>query len=216
MGRSALFCVLGVVIGLAGCDTVENVGQKVSASFADLRQALFSSPEQVSTPRPAQTAQSSDVVVSRPVPDQKDFVRVSGHVRPEAVVDGDTIRLAGKRIRLHGIDAPESTQECIEEGAVIPCGTMARYAVIGFVTGATVTCTRLDVDRYGRDVSTCDADGFDLSAGLVAAGLAVAYRQYSLTYVGAEEEAKRNKRGMWRGSFDMPWDWRAKRRGGGS
>ena len=72
-------------------------------------------------------------------------------------------------------------------------------------------CDREDVDRYGRDVSRCYADGYDLSAGMVRAGLAVAYRQYSLSYVSEEENAKRLKHGMWKGTFVMPWDWRSQR-----
>ena len=133
----------------------------------------------------------------------------SGLVLPQSVIDGDTIVLDGKRIRLFGIDAPEKSQPCQVQEAVVACGIIARNALIGFVSGTSVRCLREDVDRYGRDVSRCYAEGYDLSKGMVRAGLAVAYRQYSLSYVSEEENAKRLKHGMWKGTFVMPWDWRS-------
>ena len=46
------------------------------------------------------------------------------------------------------------------------------------------------------------------AAALVEAGLAVAYRQYSMKYVPQEEAAYTSRRGMWQGQFMMPWDYR--------
>ncbi len=43
---------------------------------------------------------------------------VAGPVR---VIDGDTIEVAGARIRLHGIDAPESGQRCRRQGVAWLC-----------------------------------------------------------------------------------------------
>jgi hypothetical protein len=42
-----------------------------------------------------------------------------------------------------------------------------------------------------------------------SAGWALAYRRYSMDYVAAEDEARKAKRGMWRGTFVKPWEWRA-------
>ena len=44
---------------------------------------------------------------------------------------------------------------------------------------------------------------------MVLAGWALAYRQYSTDYVDAEAEARKARRGLWRGTFAKPWEWRA-------
>ena len=72
----------------------------------------------------------------------------------------------------------------------------------------TVTCDERDVDRYDRVVSQCFVGDVDVNEWLVAQGLALAYRRYSLAYVAAEDEARDAGRGMWAGTFELPWEWR--------
>jgi endonuclease YncB( thermonuclease family) len=130
-------------------------------------------------------------------------------VGPAYVVDGDTIKIQGVRIRFYGIDAPESSQQCSDAtGAEYSCGQDATAALDNMVRGQTVVCDQRDTDKYGRAVAICTANGTDLNAALVEAGLAVAYRHFSLIYVGNEESAKQAHRGLWAGSFEMPWDYR--------
>jgi len=50
----------------------------------------------------------------------------------------------------------------------------------------------------------------NLNAEIVRQGWAVAYRRYSEDYVEAENEARMNKRGMWAGEFEMPWELKLK------
>ncbi len=189
---------LALTVALTGCQTID-----------DVRNELFPSSSDANTK--VEEQQNNTLAVVAPQIANTENTTASGLVLPQSVIDGDTIVLEGKRIRLFGIDAPEKSQPCQVQEAAVACGIIARNALIGFVVGATVRCDREDVDRYGRDVSRCYADGYDLSAGMVRAGLAVAYRQYSLSYVSEEENAKRLKYGMWKGSFVMPWDWRSQR-----
>ena len=127
------------------------------------------------------------------------------------VIDGDTIEIHGARIRFHGIDAPESRQECIRaDGKSWRCGQQAAFALSDRIGRATVRCEPRDRDRYGRVVAVCFKGTEDLNRWMVATGWVVAYRKYSLEYVADEERAKRAKLGIWSGSFEMPWDWRAR------
>ena len=58
---------------------------------------------------------------------------------PARIIDGDTIDIAGERIRLHGIDAPEAAQTCVADGVTWPCGQSATAALVEFIGGAAVT-----------------------------------------------------------------------------
>ena len=194
-----------MLMALAACETVDSVTNTVVSTAKAMQGKLFSSSSASAAPAP----KSLDTPHPSPAPVViVETTSLTGTVSPEAVIDGDTIRLQGKRVRLYGIDAPELSQPCQLKGADVACGSIAKNALIGFALGTKVRCEREDVDRYGRDVSRCYADGYDLSAGLVRAGLAVAYRKYSKSYVADEDYAKSLKRGMWKGSFVMPWDWR--------
>ena len=138
---------------------------------------------------------------------------VTGHAR---VVDGDTLEVGGERIRLHGVDAPESRQSCLAGGRRWPCGERATRALAGRIGGGTVSCKERDRDRYGRIVAVCRHGGQDVNAWMVSQGLALAYRRYSNDYVGEEASARDARLGMWRGDFVPPWDWRRGERLAGS
>lgn len=127
------------------------------------------------------------------------------------VIDGDTLEVAGAKVRLFGIDAPERDQSCQWPNKVIPCGQLAAAALTDLVTGAAVTCRTREKDRYGRWVAVCYADGFDIGRNMVHTGWALAYRRYSMDYLDTEDQAREAKRGMWRGKFTAPWEWRRKK-----
>jgi endonuclease YncB( thermonuclease family) len=68
-----------------------------------------------------------------------------------SVIDADTIEIHGQRIRLHGIDAPEGGQTCLDAaGRNWRCGQRAALALQDLIGRRTVTCDERDVDRYGR------------------------------------------------------------------
>lgn len=128
-----------------------------------------------------------------------------------SVIDGDTLEISGVRIRLHGIDAPESRQQCVRlDGEFWRCGQQAALALSDRIGRTVIRCQPRDRDRYGRIIAVCFKDTEDLDRWMVARGWAVAFRKYSLDYVGDEQSAKRGKLGIWSGSFEMPWDWRAR------
>lgn len=130
-----------------------------------------------------------------------------------SVIDGDTIEIHGARIRLNGIDAPESGQLCRDSGGKPwRCGQQAALALSDRIDRRTVSCQQVDTDRYGRVVADCFVGRNNLNRWMVRQGWAVAYRQYATEYIEAEDSAREDRRGVWQGQFDMPWDWRAQRR----
>jgi endonuclease YncB( thermonuclease family) len=127
-----------------------------------------------------------------------------------SVIDGDTIEIHGQRIRLFGIDAPESSQLCVRPtGERWRCGQQASFALADRIGRAAVTCQPRDLDRYNRVVAVCFRGNEDLNRWMVSNGWAVAFRRYSLDYVASETSARRSQINIWSGEFDMPWNWRA-------
>lgn len=124
------------------------------------------------------------------------------------VVDGDTIEIHAQRIRLFGIDAPESSQTCLRGGRPERCGQIAANALADEIGRQTVTCKQRDTDRYGRIVAVCYAGGVDLNGWMVEHGQAIAYRHYSRDYVPAEDRARAARRGIWSTEFQDPADYR--------
>lgn len=123
------------------------------------------------------------------------------------VADGDTLEVMrdGKavRVRLAGIDAPESGQ---------PWSRRARSRLAELVLRRDVAVSVRDGDRYGRDVvDVTTADGRRVNDILVAEGLAWFYRAYSddRELERLETEAKSARRGVWSdGNPTPPWVWR--------
>jgi hypothetical protein len=73
-----------------------------------------------------------------------------------SVIDGDTLEIRGERIRLFGIDAPESGQTCLDaKGRSYRCGQKAALVLDARIGEGVVTCERKDSDRYGRVVALC-------------------------------------------------------------
>ncbi|WP_206438774.1 thermonuclease family protein [Mesorhizobium sp. M7D.F.Ca.US.005.01.1.1] len=130
-----------------------------------------------------------------------------------SVIDGDTIEIHGQRIRFSGIDAPETAQQCDDaKGFRYQCGAKAAAALDGFLAASRpVTCDFVDWDRYGRFVGDCRrADGTSVAAWMVEHGQALDWPRYSHgAYAEQHAKAEAAKVGLWAGTFQAPWEWRA-------
>lgn len=129
------------------------------------------------------------------------------------VIDGDTVTLldASKiqhKIRLAGIDAPESKQ---------PYGQKSKEALSALVAGQQVEVDWHKRDRYGRVVGKIIAGVRDVNLAQVRAGMAWWYRKYAneqspvdqRLYKDAEAKAKQASVGLWSGKNPIPpWEWR--------
>ncbi|WP_415921118.1 thermonuclease family protein [Tateyamaria sp. SN6-1] len=116
---------------------------------------------------------------------------------PVIVIDADTIDVAGTRVRLHAIDAPELDQTCeTEHGAGFECGAWVTAQVRARFEGRVATCMPLDTDRYGRVVAKCDVGGTDMGQEIVSQGWAFAYRRYGMDYDLDEKAAFVADRGL--------------------
>ena len=125
------------------------------------------------------------------------------------VVDGNTIWIGNTKIRLHGIDAPETRQKCYSKDRTeYSCGKASTDALRILVGHGLVRCEGDTYDRYKRLIATCYNSSVNLNAELVRQGWALAYKRYSRDYISAEKEAQEAKRGIWAGEFLMPWEWR--------
>jgi endonuclease YncB( thermonuclease family) len=92
------------------------------------------------------------------------------------------------------------------------CGQESAFALADFIGRSVICCEPHGHDRYQRVIAICFKGEINLNAWMVAQGWAVAFRKYGLDYVSQEEEAYLNRRGIWAGTFDMPWDWRAQQK----
>ncbi|MGY4573714.1 thermonuclease family protein [Bradyrhizobium sp. USDA 3256] len=128
-----------------------------------------------------------------------------------SVIDGDTLEIHGTRIRLWGVDAPESSQLCRGDDSLqYRCGAQAANELDAFIARRTVNCVPVGLDQYGRTVATCSVGGADLGEWLVLHGLALDWPQYSKGRYGvAQHNAERAGRGIWKGSYVEPWLYRS-------
>ena len=135
------------------------------------------------------------------------------------VIDGDTIRINKDKIRLFGIDAPEKKQQCKKPFLTISvltfnkdyqCGEMSTNKLKMKINKKFVMCKSDNKDRYDRFIAECFIDKNNINRWMVSNGYAVAYRKYSKKFVSQENLAKKEKLGLWAGTFEMPWVWRKK------
>ena len=126
------------------------------------------------------------------------------------VVDGDSLKIGNKYIRLHGIDSPEFNQTCLINEFEWDCGKRATLFLFKLINLKKIKCNAITKDQYDRWIAICYLKNLDINQYIVEKGWAIAYRYYSLDYVNAEESAKKNKKGIWKGTFIEPYLFRKK------
>ena len=134
------------------------------------------------------------------------------------VTDGDTIKINDQKIRLFGIDAPETKQFCKEVYLSFlifnfkrdyKCGEKSTNALKKKIQGKNIRClVQNNKDRYRRNIGICYLEKQDMNSWLVKNGYAIAYRRYSKKYINDEQYAEDNKLGIWQGTFMKPEKWR--------
>ena len=123
------------------------------------------------------------------------------------VSDGDGFLIAGLRIRLFGMDAPEIDQPCTKaDGKEWPCGEKVRWRLFEILSGNEIEVRVVNVDRYGRLLAVCYVNGEDAGGIMVREGLAVCYG--SKRYRKEEAEAVKHRHGIWAGAYQTPASWR--------
>jgi endonuclease YncB( thermonuclease family) len=117
------------------------------------------------------------------------------------VVDGDTLRLGDRTLRLSGIEAPARGLRCTDgEGRGFDCGAAAAEALARLVAGRDLVCRVHGRDRFGRAIGACTTGTADVNASLVDGGWARA-AQGSGGLAAAEAGARAERRGLWAGRF---------------
>jgi len=133
------------------------------------------------------------------------------------VIDGDTFDLrdaSGQthRVRLSGIDAPETSQ---------PFGKACRQSLGDQISGKEIVVIWLKADRYKRKLGTALLGSENVNLAQIRSGCAWYFKRYAAEtpeieasqYEAAEAEARKGKVGLWQAEKPIPpWDWRKKKR----
>ena len=113
------------------------------------------------------------------------------------IVDGDTVEIGQAKIRLSGIDAPETDQVCLDsKGKRWACGVEARDELIKHSNSQAWKCETTGTDRYGRALGECFIEGQDINAWMVRLGWALSFVRYSHVYDADETVARETHAGI--------------------
>ncbi len=150
--------------------------------------------------------------ISSTYSDEKDII-----IGKAIVLDGDTIKIKGERIRFGGIDAPESyykgkEQTCLEDGNNVFCGQISKEKLIEKIGNNPLNCkVQKNKDRYKRLIGECFLKEESLSVFMVRNGYAFDWPFYSKGKFAKDQKyAKIKKLGFWNMRFEYPWKWREK------
>jgi len=139
------------------------------------------------------------------------------------ISDGDTVQVTDSmgtkvKVRLEYIDCPETEKRNKKTGRISkvgqPYGVEAFSALRGKLERQRVRLEVMTIDKYGRLVSLVWVGNRNINKEMVSEGWAWAYRQYldrahASEYIGAEEQARAKKLGLWsQPNPQPPWEFR--------
>jgi endonuclease YncB( thermonuclease family) len=132
------------------------------------------------------------------------------------VVDGDTIKVAGKTIHLFGVDAPEIDQQCRIYQLDWPCGARAVVILERLIAEKPVRCEIVGQDENSAanllQAHCFNFENVNLNAAIIGAGMAVPLLKQTRRYVTAGYSAQIQRLGLWSGRFILPLQWREGKR----
>ena len=131
-------------------------------------------------------------------PAQPELVAPAAQV---AVVDGGTLRLQDRVVRLSGVNPPARGTDC---GSGVDCAVASANALAALLHEDPVACRVTGKDGLGRPFAICEASGTELNQAVIAAGWARADdRQPDL--LAAEAQARAQRRGAWATMHGATW-----------
>jgi endonuclease YncB( thermonuclease family) len=148
------------------------------------------------------------------------LIATPGHAANVTVRDGDTIQLGDVTFRLDGIDAPELDQICINDQAdPWTCGIDARDQLAKLIADRPVHCDDLGPVKTfpKRHIGLCTIEGEtdSLNVQLVRAGFAMDFEPSAKgRFLADEANARDARKGLWRGCFVAPQDFRIGKKDG--
>lgn len=143
-----------------------------------------------------------------PAASEQDWTATAPEVR---VLDGDTLRLGDRLLRLAGLVVPDRGQASCPDmgGRRTDCAAAAADALARLVQGRDLACRVHGQDRHGRALGTCRAGGVELNAALIAAGWALADTA-SRGLLPMETTARQAGRGLWAAGATPRESWRGR------
>jgi endonuclease YncB( thermonuclease family) len=158
------------------------------------------------------------VLTSETASSQSKIFRVKSHLQfsekfsgKTFVIDGDSLKVAGKEVRLFGIDAPEYKQTCFDaKKKQYACGQVSHRFLINLAGGKEVTCFHAGKEKYGRYLAKCYVGKVSINEELIKNGMAVIYSfsDPDEKMERLEAQAKKQRLGIWQGAFQLPRDYR--------
>ena len=131
---------------------------------------------------------------------------------PVTAIDGDTVQLDGKVIRLYGIDAPALGQHCLHDEVWVACGLAASHELNKQLRLARQQVKCVPAPAEATSDQVCFADDIDVAQALLTAGYVTASAAASPNYRQLEDKAREAKLGLWHSEFVAPAEWRQGKR----